>query len=83
MPYLLVIERVLCIQHGKHLLEQYVKEVIHRFGQVHLAMGIVALQLSKQISEDVRILLVDRAVRALEHGVEPVLGLNQQLFEEF
>lgn len=80
---LLVIVGELRVEYGKHLLIQFVEEFVQHLGQVHLAPRIVRLQLHEEIGEHVRVLLVNGAIRALEHGMELFLRVDQQLLEIF
>lgn len=58
-------------------MEEGVEDII----QLYPPAGVVLLQFLKHVREDVRISLVQQAVRLQEHGVEVTLGCLQQLFE--
>lgn len=83
MNRLLVIEAELGVQHAEHALVEGTEEVVHGLFEIDLALRIIVLQVTEQIGEDLAVLLVQNAVRALEHVVKVTLRVLEQLTEEF
>jgi len=67
------------VDDGEHLLVELIEELVHHVGEIDFATQKVALQHREQFTEHVRVLLVDNAVRLLEHLMKAFLGLRQQI----
>ena len=76
-----VVEGVLRVEHGEHALVELAEEALQRVLQVDLARVVVLLQVLEEVDEDVRVALVDDAVRLLEQLVELHLRRGQQVRE--
>lgn len=74
---------VLGVEQREHTLQQPRPKVIKHFLQVNISSRVIALQLSKQVLKDLRVLHVRLAVRPHKHLIEGPLCVLQQLQEEF
>jgi hypothetical protein len=68
--YLRRVEIVLGIKDCEHPLVQATKEVFQRLLEVDLTMVIVRLEVFKKVDENVRVPLVDDAIRLLEESMK-------------
>lgn len=51
--YLLIVEIVLCIQYGEHLLIECIEKLVHCFGEIDFAAIVVAFEFIEQIRKNV------------------------------
>lgn len=78
----LVREVVLGVHQPEHALQQARPELVEHLLQVDIAAHVVALQLHKEVLEQLRVLHVQPAVRPHKHVVQRLLSVLQELFEE-
>lgn len=81
--YLLVVEAELGVENAKHALVEGGEKVIHGLFEIDFAARVVVLEVAEQIGKHLAVLLVQYAVRPLEHVVKIALRVVQQLAEEF
>lgn len=60
------------VDDDEHLLIKLVEEFVHHIGQIQLATKEIAFKLHKQLTEHVRVLLVNYSIGLLEHLVEAI-----------
>lgn len=77
-----VAEVVLRVEQLEHVLQQPGPEVVQHLLQVDVAARVVALQLGEQVLEHARFLQVELLVSALEHLVQRLLRVVQELQEK-
>lgn len=78
----LLVESILGVYHGEHLLVEEDEEVVHGLRELDAPFGVVQLELREEVGEDPRVLQVDDPVGLLEHLVELLLGLGHYVLEE-
>ena len=61
---------MLCIEDREHSLVESTEKFSQCILQVHLAVVVVVLEVSKEVYEDVRVSLVDDSVRLVEELVK-------------
>lgn len=76
------VERVVRVQKSEHLLHESGKETVEGVREVQGLALVVELQVLEQLGEDVRVLLVEDAVRLQEHLVQIAARLVDQLGAE-
>jgi len=74
---------VLGVEDGKHSLVEMGEKTSEGVLQVDFAVVVVGLQVLEEVDEDVRVPLVDDAVRFLKEFVEFQLRLDQKIHEVF
>ena len=74
---------MLGVEDGEHPLVEVGEEPSEGVLQVDFAVVVVGLQVLEEVDEDVRVPLVDDAIRFLKEFVEFQLGLDQKIHEVF
>ena len=83
MKLLRAVEVVLRVEDGEHPLVEVSEEPPEGVLQVDLAVVVVGLEVLEEVDEDVRVALVDDAVRLLKELVKLKLRFDQEIHEVF
>ena len=78
-----VVEAPISVEDDEHPLVELRKELLQGLLEVDVALLVVVLQVLEEVDEDVRVALVDDAVRLREEVVELQLRRGQQVDEMF
>lgn len=64
---------IVAIDDCEHFLVELIEELIQHFGEIETTAQQISFEFDKQLTEHVRVLLVEKSIRLLEHIVEHIL----------